>query len=93
MEHTISTSDFKKSVKETLGRKTDIQLIDCFNRECGSRGWTQTRSIYLHELQNEMKKRAWDISAITNESGGFNLADGNQVFLMEGKLFHFSQKS
>ena len=87
MKHTISNEDFTKSVRERFQKSTDQELVNKFNRECGGNGWTNTRSIFLDELRKEMRSRKWDKSAITNETGGFNLADGNQVYL-EGHKLH-----
>ncbi len=92
MENTNFYSDFTKSTKEYLQKKTDEELINSFNRECGGSGWTTTRSIYLEELRIEMKKRKWDASAITNHTGGFNLSFGNQVYLENNKLYLINQK-
>ena len=92
MENTNFYSDFTKSTKEYLQKKTDEELINSFNRECGGRGWTTTRSIYLEELRIEIKKRKWYTSDITNFTDGFNLADGKQIFLEDNKLHLLNPK-
>ncbi len=58
-----------------------------FNSQVGDSSWVHARSIYLHELRTEFQRRAWDFTVIANESGGFNLAPGNQVYFTKGKLF------
>ena len=93
MENTINTNDFTQSIIESFQKATDQQLVNSFNRECGGRGWTNTRSIYLEELKNEFQRRNWDISVTINKSGGFNLGNVNQVYLEDNKLHSIYPKT
>jgi len=57
-----------------------------FNAQVENQESLKARAIYLHELRCEFERRNWDYSVITNSSGEFNLADGNDVYLKEKKL-------
>ncbi|NQT49455.1 NUDIX domain-containing protein [Candidatus Kuenenbacteria bacterium] len=49
--------------------QTDDQLIESFNREVGSSGWTTSRSAYLTALREEFDARGFDYSAVGNKKG------------------------
>lgn len=47
----------------------DQELIEAFNHEVGNPGWGSARATYLSELHRAFEGRAFDYSAIGNESG------------------------
>lgn len=85
---TLKYNPFKysKLSKKRLLSLTDEQFIYCFNSECGKPGCTHSGEIYLKGLRYEFNNRNWNYSVIKNESGGFNLAKRNEVYLNENKL-------
>jgi hypothetical protein len=70
-----------------LQDKTGLGLVTTFNSLVGNHRWGKASPNYLEELRCEFDRRNWDYSVIMNSSGEFNLADGNQVYLIEKKLF------
>ena len=77
---------FATDMRKSFQAESDEELILSFNKEVGNKGWVSARAIYLDELKKEFIRREWDFSEITNESGGFNLGDGNQVYLSNNRL-------
>jgi hypothetical protein len=63
----------QKSFKSYFATMTKEELVDRFNHEVGNKGWVSARAIYLSELRSAMINIGLDLSAVTNESGGFNL--------------------
>lgn len=66
-------TDYHAEFARQLAGKSPEQLTEIFNREVGCRGWTYTRSVFLHELKNAFSKAGVDYSCVQNSSGGFNL--------------------
>jgi hypothetical protein len=75
--------EFKNEFRNTA----DFELIERFNNEVGKTVWVSARGFFLFELGKEFDRRNWDWSVIRNESGGFNLSEGNKVYLKNNKLF------
>lgn len=73
-------TDYHAEFASQLAGKSPEQLTIIFNREVGCRGWTYTRSVFLHELKNALSRAGIDYSCILNASGGFNL--NNKVTLV-----------
>ena len=71
----------------TFQKKTDVELVECFNSLVGNQICEKQNPSYLQELRCEFDRRNWDYSVIMNSSGEFNLADGNHVYLIENRLF------
>jgi len=63
---------------------TDEELVKLFNDDVNKPGWVQARAIFLHQLREEFVRRNIDISAVLNESGGFNL--NRKVTLLKNRL-------
>jgi len=47
-----------------VGKLSDQELIDAFNRQVGNTGWTSSRAAYLAALYGEFKNRGFDCNAI-----------------------------
>lgn len=77
---------FASDMRNSFQVKSDEELILSFNKEVGNKGWVSARAIFLDELKKEFIRREWDFSVLANESGGFNLGDGNQVYLSDNRL-------
>ena len=71
----------------TFQKKTDVELVKYFNTLVGNHEGGKASPNYLQELRCEFDRRNWDYSVIINSSGEFNLADGNDVYLIENRLF------
>lgn len=86
MTTNFDPAEFIKITRLDFQKASDEELVKCFNRQLGNPGWGTARSIYISELRKEFHNRKWDYSVITNDSGGFKLAKGNDVSLMDKKL-------
>ncbi len=71
----------------TFQKKTDVELVKYFNTLVGNHEEGKASPRYLQELRCEFDRRNLNYSVITNSSGEFNLADGNDVYLIENRLF------
>ena len=80
----------KTAYADWLKDKTAAQLVDLFNKQVGVRHWVGARGRYLSALRQAFTKQGIDYSAVTNSSGGFNLAKGNEVVLKKGGLYLLS---
>jgi hypothetical protein len=56
-----------------LTAATDAELLERFNREVGSKGWTSARAHYLHALQQEIKNRNWDSTLLFGQDADSGL--------------------
>lgn len=55
-QKTFSENYYKECLEHFRAKSVD-ELIECFNREVGSRGWTGTRGTYLRALRNSFEER------------------------------------
>lgn len=74
----------KEETTFDLSDRTTEELVNLFNREVGNPGWVHARAIFLETLRNEFLARDIDVSAVCNESGGFQLS--RTVTLRENRL-------
>jgi hypothetical protein len=75
-----------EQIQFQLRSKTPEQLVELFNKEVGVTHWVSARSRFLHALRDAFERQGIDYSRVTNETGGFNLARGNEVFLVGKRL-------
>ena len=76
----------KTKFTDLLNGKTAEQLVDLFNAQVGVTHWVSMRGRYLNALRKAFQDKGIDYSCVTNSSGGFNLAKGNEVFLKQDVL-------
>lgn len=62
-----------EKISYSFENKSDEEIVEAYNTQVGVLGWVRARGVYLGTLREEFKNRKIDISAVKNESGGFNL--------------------
>lgn len=82
-----------KTYTDGLKAKTAAELVELFNKEVGVTHWVSARGRHLMALRHAFAAHGIDYSAVTNSSGGFNLAKGNEVVLKKGVLTLIAQDS
>ena len=82
-----------KTYTDGLKAKTAAELVELFNKEVGVTHWVSARGHHLMALRHAFAAQGIDYSAVTNGSGGFNLAKGNEVVLKKGVLTLIAQHS
>ena len=83
----------KTKYTNLLNGKTAAELVELFNKEVGVTHWVSARGCHLMALRHAFAAHGIDYSAVTNSSGGFNLAKGNEVVLKKGVLTLIAQHS
>lgn len=82
-----------------LKKKSNQELINCFNREVRVEGFTRFRAIYLDVLSREIQSRSWDFTEIItplkyHDIGALCLS--NYAYLKDNKVYliktHFIYK-
>ena len=61
----------KKEDLEWFKKKSDKELIDCFNREVGNPGWVGARADYLSAMHEEFDNRHYNYSIIGDKGSMF----------------------
>ena len=75
-----------KTYADWLKAKTAAELVELFNKEVGATHWVSARGRHLMALRHAFDAHGIDYSVVTNRSGGFTLAEGNEVGLNNGAL-------
>ena len=60
----------KEEYLDWFKKKSDKELITCFNREVGNPGWVGARADYLSAMHQEFDNRHYDYSIIKSDDGG-----------------------
>ena len=61
----MNEQEAKYGFAAQLASLTDEQLVECFNREVGNRGWVSARGYFIVSLVREFEKRQIDCSSIS----------------------------
>lgn len=79
-----ANNQFQQTCRENFSKKSAEELLQVFNHEVGNKGWSYTRSVYLHELREAFLCSGINISCVSNISGGFNLS--KKAILINNRL-------